>query len=192
MVILGTAWGHLPSIQKPQSDQKRLSGSRHKQSLSFLPWVLHCSVWGSAGRLWRVLTKHVILDRTAACGVGRPLLRATAAFYGPQVLHTTRQASAMGGCHHHHRLGCTQSFGARFWNAMGNEEGGSCWWTCYVPGFVLGGLHICLLIYSVQYPCQGGGIHPTPQMKYKRLRERRLVLSHSWCMAELEFKPSCV
>lgn len=75
---------------------------------------------------------------------------------------------------------------------MGNEKGGSCWWTCYVPGFVLGGLHICLLIYSVQYPCQGGGIHPTPQMKYKRLRERRLVLSHSWCMAELEFKPSCV
>lgn len=60
---------------------------------------------------------------------------------------------------------------------MGNEEGGSCWWTCYVPGFVLGGLHIYLLIYSVQYPCQGGGIHPTPQMKYKRLRERRLVLS---------------
>lgn len=47
--------------------------------------------------------------------------------------------------------------------------------------------HISLFMLMSHHTC------PHSQTsKYKRLRERRLVLSHSWCMAELEFKPSCV
>lgn len=144
MVTLGTAWGHLPFIQRPQSGQRCPGVPRHKWPLSVCPGVLCHS-----GRAME-------LPDSGGCLLGRgfgssawtaaSLLLSGSSLQWTQVLMQLEARLLQWE-------GRSPS-----WNAAGRKEDGPGWQASHVPGFVL-----AVAQMSVHLFCSGplpGRWHP--------------------------------
>lgn len=152
VVTLGTAWGHLPFTQRPQSGQRCPGVPRHKWPLSVCAEVLCRSgrareLPGSGG----CLLGRGLGSRERGLGSCEPPAKRQPPLWAQVLMQLEARLLQWEG----------RSQG---WNAAGSEEGGPCWRTSPVPGFVLGVVQMSAHLFC-SAPRQGGGIHLTLQMK---------------------------